>query len=517
MLSSSLTAVANQDKSADKDIQKIEIPGISFYQVNFLWEYSTYINSSTGQLIVDIETLTSATGLQSGYINVYSDQGWIIQNLIIIDDFPYETICTYFDLGDSGEITTLNVYIEATSEPTDRFSSGPYSTYPVYDIDLYAEGDEFPMTDPQPQPPSPGVPGPDEFNPIGANYTCLQSPHPNIEEAWNQCVPGAWSNNMQYLEDTYGVFVPHDHILGVNGTPSNSLVGQLDVVMGRPAWNRTSGKGTNYSTALMGVLYYAWINSLQVDFHHQEWDYGQSQDYTNGNYTSYGFGEPTFDFIYNEICKGSAVGLGYRKLNQSTGEKTGGHFVQLIAAGGILDVPFIIFLDDRKQGNDYAGTGDPQMRYLIDIDSDGWYNLLGEPGDISGFPPEVIGIYAMEAQNHLPEKPSPPLGPLKLKKEVNYEFTSSTIDPDGHTLWYLFDWGDGTDSGWVGPFDSGEIAKATHAWDENGLYQIRVKARDIFNAESEWSNNRIKPVPGFEMLLAIIGLIIVFYILKRNK
>jgi hypothetical protein len=110
--------------------------------------------------------------------------------------------------------------------------------------------------------------------------------HPNIDAASNQCVPVAWANNMQYLEDHFDVFVLHDHTPGVNGTSLDSLVAQLDVEMNRPAVSPTNGSGTNYSGALGGALKYAWKNSLQVDFRHQEWDYGQDQDYSYNGYTS---------------------------------------------------------------------------------------------------------------------------------------------------------------------------------------------------------------------------------------
>ena len=72
-----------------------------------------------------------------------------------------------------------------------------------------------------------------------------------------------------------------------------------------------------------------------------------------------------------------------------------------------------------------------------------------------------------------------------MKLEHNY--TSSTIDPDGHQVYYLFDWGDGATSGWIGPFNSGENATAKHKWRWCGTYEIRVKAKDSKNAESEWS------------------------------
>ena len=86
-------------------------------------------------------------------------------------------------------------------------------------------------------------------------------------------------------------------------------------------------------------------------------------------------------------------------------------------------------------------------------------------------------------------------GEFIMKIGVEYEFTTSTMDPDGHQIWYVFDWGDGTKSGWIGPFESGDTASASHIWGTAGLYPIKVKARDYYGAESEWSDVRLGVLP----------------------
>jgi len=87
-----------------------------------------------------------------------------------------------------------------------------------------------------------------------------------------------------------------------------------------------------------------------------------------------------------------------------------------------------------------------------------------------------------------PEKPSRPSGQTLGKKGEEYTYTSSTTDPDGDQIYYWFDWGDGTNSGWVGPYNSGQTGSANHIWGKTGKYEIKVKAKDIYGAESEWSD-----------------------------
>ena len=87
-----------------------------------------------------------------------------------------------------------------------------------------------------------------------------------------------------------------------------------------------------------------------------------------------------------------------------------------------------------------------------------------------------------------PDKPVKPSGITEGKPGIDYTYTSSTIDPDGDQIFYLFDWSDGTDSGWIGPYESGEEANASYIWNERGDFEIRVKAKDINDLESPWSD-----------------------------
>ncbi|GAG82097.1 unnamed protein product, partial [marine sediment metagenome] len=56
----------------------------------------------------------------------------------------------------------------------------------------------------------------------------------------------------------------------------------------------------------------------------------------------------------------------------------------------------------------------------------------------------------MSYNNTPPEKPSQPSGPTALMVGVQGSFSTSTTDPDGDNVYYLFRWGDGTNSGWIG-------------------------------------------------------------------
>jgi hypothetical protein len=82
-------------------------------------------------------------------------------------------------------------------------------------------------------------------------------------------------------------------------------------------------------------------------------------------------------------------------------------------------------------------------------------------------------------------------GQTNGKIKVEYTYTSSTTDPQEDQVFYLFDWGDDTNSGWLGPYASGATANAIHKWTVKGTYQIKVKAKDIKGDESDWATLKV--------------------------
>jgi len=59
-------------------------------------------------------------------------------------------------------------------------------------------------------------------------------------------------------------------------------------------------------------------------------------------------------------------------------------------------------------------------------------------------------LFVFGTPNESPEKPSKPDGSSEGIVGVEYTFNTSTTDPEGDDVYYLFDWGDGTNSGWQG-------------------------------------------------------------------
>jgi hypothetical protein len=92
------------------------------------------------------------------------------------------------------------------------------------------------------------------------------------------------------------------------------------------------------------------------------------------------------------------------------------------------------------------------------------------------------------AGNNPPDKPSTPSGPASGKILTSHSYTSSATDTELEQVYLWFEWGDGTNSGWVGPYNSGQTGSANKMWILPGNYEIKVKAKDTNNAESVWSD-----------------------------
>jgi outer membrane protein assembly factor BamB len=78
-------------------------------------------------------------------------------------------------------------------------------------------------------------------------------------------------------------------------------------------------------------------------------------------------------------------------------------------------------------------------------------------------------------------------GTINGKAGEEYEYIFVTKDPNGDYVYYYIDWGDNNCSGWIGPYPSGQKIVINHIWSEQETYIIKVKAKDIHDAESDWT------------------------------
>jgi parallel beta-helix repeat protein len=106
-------------------------------------------------------------------------------------------------------------------------------------------------------------------------------------------------------------------------------------------------------------------------------------------------------------------------------------------------------------------------------------DIHGRESDWGEFTVEILSSYP-------PEKPII-TGPTEGVPGKEYTYCiSEVIDPDGDDIYVIWDWDDGTQTDWQGPYPSGTEVCETHTWTETGTYIVKAKLKDENDVESEW-------------------------------
>jgi len=138
----------------------------------------------------------------------------------------------------------------------------------------------------------------------------------------------------------------------------------------------------------------------------------------------------------------------------------------------------------RTSDNNGANWSDAQ------VVSDNQINLNDRAANIDEFLGSVYGvwedtrdaninIYYDKVYGFVNNPPNTPTidGPTDLKKNVNYEYTFSTTDPDGDDVLYMVEWGDTASTGWI------TETTANHTWTTKAKFTIRCHAKDTWGLE----------------------------------
>ena len=101
-----------------------------------------------------------------------------------------------------------------------------------------------------------------------------------------------------------------------------------------------------------------------------------------------------------------------------------------------------------------------------------------------------VGRPFYENPNNPPQQPNI-TGTANGNVGIEYDYNFVTTDPDNDDIYYYIQWGDGTNTGWLGPYLTGENIIQSHTWSEKGTYNIRCKAKDIYDEESTWASLQV--------------------------
>ncbi len=323
--------------------------GLYFSQFDLTFSGATQLDSAYGLAAVDFNQLTTTTGISTGYLNVITSAGWVVQNMLVDSGSGYPGSSTMFNLGNtpSTDVTSLTAYADFSSAPTTSFSAMPSIDFAVGNLAYNAQGRGTGISSPAPPPSTPVI----NWVLGGVTSWVQQLFRTSVEQDTNQCGPGAVANSLQYLEDEYGIDVPHDHVPGIdgkdnNGDPDKSLVGEIDESMGRAPHATVTDE-----QFMRGKLDYITGNSLADGLVLKHWGGtfvpGNRQS-TDGRVTSRdvsGSGIGLIDWIIQEIENGEDVELAIP-----------GHWINVTDAGRTFGIPWISWTHDANQGFDDNGT-----------------------------------------------------------------------------------------------------------------------------------------------------------------
>ena len=151
-----------------------------------------------------------------------------------------------------------------------------------------------------------------------------------------------------------------------------------------------------------------------------------------------------------------------------------------------LIIPQVGTFDTYVIGGDWGKESNlwyaPTAGYLIQVDE----TLVWKGGAIEAEFNLLLKGTNFDPSNHPPDKPVIS-GDQAGDTGEELEYHATTYDQESESIYYWFDWDDGTNSGWLGPYDNNVECTASHAWSEKGVFNVMVKAKDTNDFVSPWS------------------------------
>ncbi len=90
-----------------------------------------------------------------------------------------------------------------------------------------------------------------------------------------------------------------------------------------------------------------------------------------------------------------------------------------------------------------------------------------------------------------PDAPAVLDGPSSGMADTSYTFVVTGTDPDGDSVAFRFDWGDGVISSWSAWQVSGSTCDFGHAWTDSGTYAVTALARDKYASSGPSAEHEI--------------------------
>jgi hypothetical protein len=152
---------------------------------------------------------------------------------------------------------------------------------------------------------------------------------------------------------------------------------------------------------------------------------------------------------------------------------------------GVANALCAISFQGKLLGNGYTdANGHGVITFFAPVNVSGTVQLVVTAFNVMPYMADLITGYP----NLPPETPATPTGRASGDTGTTYMYSTHTTDPENDGIFYMWDWGDGNISSWMGPYSSGSIATAQKSWAAQGTYSVKVKAKDVNGHETNWSD-----------------------------
>ena len=299
----------------------------------------------------------------------------------------------------------------------------------------------------------------------------------------------------------------------------------LDATTGTKLWEYTTNSNVSSSPAINNEKVYIGSNDgkvycLDADTGDKLWDYNTSSGYYApsspavvngkvyiGSYNNKVYcldadtGEKLWDYTTGDrVCSSPAVADGKVYIGSDDSkayclDADTGDFIWSYTTGD-----FVWSSPAVADGKVYIGSDDNKV-YCLDADNGTklWdYTtdslVYSSPAVADGrvYIGSLDGrLYAFGEPNNPPDTPIID-GPTEGTAGEQYTYEVCSTDPEGDDIVYCIDFGDDTGEVCVGPFPSGTCVSVDHTWTEEGAYTVKVKATDIYGAESDWATLEVE-------------------------
>lgn len=233
----------------------------------------------------------------------------------------------------------------------------------------------------------------------------------------------------------------------------------------------------------------------------------------DGDIVNYTWDFDNGDYAYGEVVYYMYVSGGWYSVTLTVTDDDG-------ATDSYTEEIFVNYIYDPlglvHNSNAFMGTNVATDESLMKISSLGYppktpSDPYPEDGAIN-VPIDVILSWTGGEDN----PPETPIITGETNGKVGEEYTyciDTVVDPDGDIIYVYWDWGDGTNSGWLGPYASGEQSCADHSWSEEGTYTVGALLKDEHGVLSEWGYLEVT-MPKNKMITNSLALQILEWLIK---